>query len=98
MRGAGLGREIGREGSLLAPEALRRPTPSPGPYRCRVIRLGAPPPRRPSMNFRPWFCHVTVEGEQLSLTKQTGSERPAGYLWDDGPDRMVFVGAIALGR
>jgi hypothetical protein len=96
-RAAGFGRAIDREAGLLAPDAEVRAAPSPGPYRCRVIRLGAPPPRRAFEVFRPWFCHVSVEGEQLGLTKQTGSERPAGYLWDDGPDRMIFVGAIALG-
>jgi hypothetical protein len=96
-RGAGFARAVAREGSLLQPDAQVRSAPSPGPYRCRVIRLGAPPPQRAFATFPHWFCYVTVEGEQLGLTKQTGSERPAGYLWDDGPDRMIFVGAIALG-
>ena len=97
-RAAGFTRQIAAEGPLLAPEALRRGAPSPGPYRCRIIRLGAPRPGRAYASFAPYFCHITVEGEQLGLTKQTGSERPAGYMWDDGPDRMIFVGATALGN
>jgi hypothetical protein len=97
-RGAGFARQIAGEGTLLQAEALPRAAPSPGPYRCRIIRLGAPRPGRAYAKFAPYFCYVTVEGEQLGLTKQTGSERPAGFLWDDGSDRMIFVGAAALGN
>jgi hypothetical protein len=66
---------------------------------CRVIRLGSSKPRDPAFQaFKPFFCHVGVNGEQLSITKQTGSERPAGYLWDDADKkRMIFLGTLALG-
>jgi hypothetical protein len=97
-RDAGFVREIAEEGALLQPDALARGVPSPGPYRCRIVRLGAAGRGPAYVSFTPYFCHITVEGEQLGLTKQTGSERPAGYLWDDGPDRMIFVGAAALGN
>jgi hypothetical protein len=40
------------------------------------------------------------EGDRLSITKSEGSQRPAGYLWDDEPgrNRMIFLGALASGR
>ena len=95
-RGAGFSRRIAAAGALLAPAAaLGWAAPPPGPYRCRVTRLGAP--RRPYAASAPYFCHVVDEGALLSLTKQTGAERPGGYLWNDGGRRMVFTGSTALG-
>ena len=92
---AGFGRAIDLEGELLDPlAALPRAQLPPGPYRCRLVRLGAG--RRPFAAFPPFFCHVGAEeGGLSSFTKQTGSERPGGYLWPDGEDRMVFLGALA---
>jgi hypothetical protein len=91
----GVGRQARGEGRLLDPEAaLPKPAPSPGSYMCRVIRLGSAKPREPAYQaFKPFFCHVGVNGEQLSITKQTGTERPAGYLWEDADTkRMIFLG------
>jgi hypothetical protein len=98
---AGVGRQARREGTLLVPSAaLPKPAPSPGSYMCRLIRLGSARPRDPAFQaFKPFFCHVGVNEEQLSITKQTGSERPAGYLWDDtNKSRMIFLGTLALGN
>ncbi|HEX8402339.1 MAG TPA: DUF4893 domain-containing protein [Allosphingosinicella sp.] len=98
---ADAGRQAKGEGVLLDPAAaLARPAPSPGSYMCRLIRLGSAKPREPAFQaFKPFFCHVGVNGDQLSITKQTGSERPAGYLWDDiNKKRMVFLGSLALGN
>jgi hypothetical protein len=97
-RRAGFGRQIAAEGALLEPGSLARAAPSPGSYRCRIIRLGPSGRGRALQSFAPYFCHVGVEGDRLSLTKQSGSERPGGYLWDDGQDRMIFIGATALGN
>lgn len=97
---ADAGRQAASEGELLDPSAgLARPAPSPGSYMCRLVRLGSAKPRAPAFQaFKPFFCHVGVNGEQLSITKQTGSERPAGYLWDDADrKRMIFLGSLALG-
>ncbi|MDT9600802.1 DUF4893 domain-containing protein [Sphingosinicella rhizophila] len=94
------GRRIREEGALLDPDAaLQRPAPSPGSYMCRLIRLGADDRREPPFTaFRPFFCYVGVADNQLSITKQTGSQRPAGYLWeDDDPDRLIFLGSLAPG-
>ena len=99
-RRAGFSRQIQREGKLLVPTAgLPYPAPSPGSYMCRVVRLG-PHSRRTSgfASFNPYFCFVGAGEERLFLTKQTGTERPSGYLWDSGiPRSMVFLGSIAMG-
>ena len=49
--------------------------------------------------FKPFFCYVEVEGDLLTIVKQTGSQRPAGRLWEDErPDRLIFLGSLALGN
>ena len=92
--------EIRREGVLLRPRAaLPRPAPTPGSYNCRLIKLGkATPKSRSYESFKPFFCYVEVEDDLLTIVKQTGSQRPAGRLWeDDDPTRLVFLGSLALG-
>ena len=92
--------EVRREGVLLRPQAaLPRPAPTPGSYNCRLIKLGrATPKTRAYESFKPFFCYVEVEGDLLSIVKQTGSQRPAGRLWeDDDPNRLFFLGSLALG-
>ena len=96
----GFAGDIRREGALLEPRAaLPRPAPTPGSYNCRLIKLGKATPRAVAFErFKPFFCYVEVEDELLTIVKQTGSERPAGRLWeDDQPDRLVFLGSLALG-
>ena len=91
--------EIRKEGVLLKPRAaLPRPAPTPGSYNCRLIKLGqATPKTRAYESFKPFFCYVEVENDQLTIVKQTGSQRPAGRLWeDDNPERMIFLGTLAL--
>ena len=91
--------EIRKEGVLLKPQsALPRPAPTPGSYNCRLIKLGqAAPKSRAFESFKPFFCYVEVEGDLLTIVKQTGSQRPAGRLWeDDSPERLVFLGSLAL--
>ena len=98
-RAGGFARRIQNEGALLEPGAGRPwVSPSPGSYRCRRIRLGSPGRGGAMAVAGPFFCHMGDEGEQLSLTQQTGPERPGGYLWRDGDRRMVFIGALARGR
>ena len=92
--------EIAKEGKLLLPRsALPRPSPTPGSYNCRMIALGkATAKGKPLESFKPFFCYVEVEDDQLTIVKQTGSQRPAGRLWeDDDPNRMIFLGSLALG-
>lgn len=94
------GKSLREEGPLLDKgAALPRPAPSPGSYMCRLIRLGSTDRKEPAFAaYRPFFCYVGVDENQLSITKQTGSQRPAGYLWDDADlSRLVFLGSLAPG-
>ena len=89
------------EGDLLRSDAaLARPAPTPGSYNCRLLRLGRTDRRSPAVvRFKPFFCYVEVEQDLLTIVKQTGSERPAGRLWeDDLATRLVFLGSVALGN
>jgi hypothetical protein len=91
---------VRREGKLLLPgAALPRPEVTPGSYNCRLIKLGkATAKSKPIETFKPFFCYVEVEGDQLTIVKQTGSQRPSGRLWeDDDPKRLIFLGSLALG-
>ena len=80
---------------LKSNAALARPTPTPGSYSCRLVKLGGKPAFE---KFKPFFCYVEVDGNLLTIVKQTGSQRPAGRLWeDDNPTRLIFLGSLALG-
>jgi hypothetical protein len=94
-RRAGFGRAIADLGALLDPAAaLPRPDPPPGPYRCRVVRLGVGTGARAFAAYPAYFCHVAVDGTELAFTKQGGSELPAGYIWKEGETRSVFLGTM----
>jgi hypothetical protein len=93
--------DVRKEGKLLLPRAsLPRPAPTPGSYNCRLIKLGKATAKSKSFeSFKPFFCYVEVENDQLTIVKQTGSQRPAGRLWDDDDaKRLVFLGSLALGE
>lgn len=93
--------EIEAEGELLvARAALPRPAPTPGSYNCRMVKLGTVREGEPAFEkFKPFFCYIEVEDELLTIVKQTGSQRPAGRLWeDDRDDRLIFLGSLALGN
>lgn len=83
---------------LLNPELrLARPDPAPGPYRCRIVRLGpaaAAPARSRRSAARESFCFVSVVDDRLSLTMETATRPLGGYLWETNTrDRLVFLGA-----
>ena len=94
--------EVRKEGNLLLPRSsLPRPDPTPGSYNCRLIKLGKGTPKGKAFeSFKPFFCYVEVDEDGLlTIVKQTGSQRPAGRLWeDDDPNRLVFLGSLALGN
>jgi hypothetical protein len=87
------------EGALFHTDlALSDPAPPPGRYRCRVFKLGTTGAGGLPFVAYPYFdCRVGDEGEVLSLFKETGSQRPVGLLFPDGPSRMVFLGTLMLG-
>jgi hypothetical protein len=93
--------DVRAEGKLLLPRGgLPRPAPTPGSYNCRLITLGkATAKGKPFESFKPFFCYVLSDDDGvLTIVKQTGSQRPAGRLWeDDDAKRMVFLGSLALG-
>ncbi len=91
--------DVAEEGELLkANAALPRPAPTPGSYACRLVRVGRVTTRVKALErFKPFFCYVEAEGEQLTIVKQTGSQRPIGRLWeDDDGKRLIFLGSLAL--
>ena len=99
-RARGFRGAIAAEGDLLKPAAaLARPAPTPGSYNCRLIKIGNEKRGGPVFEkFKPFFCYVEVENNLLTIVKQTGSERPAGRLWeDDNPYRLIYLGSLALG-
>jgi hypothetical protein len=99
-RTAGFRDAIRAEGKLLEPNAAKpRPAPTPGSYSCRMVRLGREGKKGPAFQkFQPFFCYVEVEGQLFTIVKQTGSQRPAGRLWeDDISSRLIFLGTLALG-
>ena len=99
-RKAGFTAAIREEGALLKTDAaLPRPAPTPGSYYCRLVRLGSTGKGKPAFErFKPFFCYVEVEGDLLTIVKQTGSTRPAGRLWEDEDEsKLIFLGSLALG-
>lgn len=97
----GAGKRTIREGgALLDPAAaLERPEPTPGRYICRVWRLPAGPrATRGFITYRPFTCFIDVEDQLFVFTKEEGSERPAGRLWPATPNRLIFLGAMVLGK
>ena len=100
VRSRGSVRAVDAEGVLLRPTAgLPRPAPTPGPYSCRMIKLGTQTGRGTPFNaYKPFACYVEVENDLLTIVKQTGSQRPAGRLYaDTNANRLIFLGTLALG-
>src|SRR5690606_32769706 len=76
-------RSAAAEGALVAADAaLDHPELPPGSYACRVVRLGEGAGREQFRSFPSNFCYISADGDKiLSLTKQTGSDLPAGRLY-----------------
>ncbi|HEV2746904.1 MAG TPA: DUF4893 domain-containing protein [Allosphingosinicella sp.] len=98
-RSRGFTGAVADEAELLDPAAaLPRAAPPPGPYHCRVIKLGIQGKGEGAYRaFPPFFCYVEAEGPLLTIVKQTGSQRPAGRLYPATDQRLIFLGTLALG-
>lgn len=94
------GRHVSRlraEGPLLDPAAAQ-PLPAlpPGPYHCRLVRLGG---RAGYATYKPDICYVDGDEERQSFTKQDGTSLPGGWLYaDNDSKRLVFLGTNRLRR
>lgn len=88
---ARLRKRMADEGALLDPKAAQQlPAMPPGPYHCRLVRLGG---RAGFATFKPDFCYVDGDAQRQSFTKQDGENLPGGWLFDDGTTRQIFLGA-----
>ena len=98
-RAKGFGADIDREGVLLQPmAALPNPHLPAGDYRCRTIKVGAQGRGGLSYIAYGWFrCRVAPEQGLSSLTKLSGSQRPAGLIFPDNLKRQIFLGTLELG-
>lgn len=84
---------VAAQGMLLNPTAgLDAPTLSPGSYQCRLVRVGG---RRGVVSYKPDFCYIAVVDGKQSFTKQTGTQLPGGWLFDDDSGkRLIFLGTL----
>ena len=98
-RTAGHGAELTAEGALLEPDAaLPNPTPPPGLYRCRTLKLGSPENAGlPYVAYPAFRCRISADALGLRLVKESGSQRPVGRLFVDRDRRMIFLGTMQLG-
>lgn len=96
-RKSGHGDEIAREGKLLDPDsALGGPIPN-GPYRCRVIKLGAKSEGMLDYVAYPNFqCRIEPKGNMQTFAKVTGSQRQAGLIFPNDQLHQVFLGTLML--
>lgn len=84
--------KVAAEGPLLDPAAaLELPALPPGFYQCRLVRLGG---RQGFATYKPDFCFVDGNSRGVSLTKQTGTRLPGGWLHPDGKTRQIFLGTL----
>jgi hypothetical protein len=61
-----------------------------GDWRCRTVKLGENLP----LVVYGWFsCRVTDDGSGWQLEKLSGSQRTKGRFYDDGPNRLIYLGA-----
>ena len=99
-RQANFGSAIDEQGQLLDPgAALPRVTPTPGSYRCRLVKLGAAETGDPEfIAYQPFFCYIDFEEENFTIVKQTGTQRPSGRLYPLDDKALVFLGSLSLGN
>jgi hypothetical protein len=63
-----------------------------GEWRCRTIKMG----REAPVTVYGWFrCRITEDGVGFRLEKVTGSQRTAGYFYDESDTALVYLGALS---
>lgn len=98
-RAGGNADEVEREGLLLSPDAALGGPPIPnGPYRCRVIKIGAKQQGLLNYIAYPFFtCRISQDGGLQDFMKLTGSQRQVGKIFPGDSLRQVFLGTMVLG-
>jgi len=62
-----------------------------GEWRCRTIKAGGMSP----LVVYDWFkCRVSDDGAGWMLEKISGSQRTIGRFYDDGAQRMIYLGSF----
>jgi hypothetical protein len=96
VRANGYGSTLMQLGALVDPGAsLERAEPPPGPYHCRVVRLGSHNDSTHPLVADPWFmCRVdyTPRGD-LTFLRISGTTHTAGHLYPETDDRLIYLGA-----
>jgi hypothetical protein len=96
VRANGDASTLNQLGALVDPAAsLERAEPPPGPYHCRVVRLGSHSDSAHPLVAEPWFlCRVdyTPRGD-LTFVRISGTPRSAGHLYPEADDRLIYLGA-----
>ncbi|MFO1089973.1 MAG: DUF4893 domain-containing protein [Hyphomicrobiales bacterium] len=63
-----------------------------GAWRCRAIKLGRSVP----ITVYGWFrCRISEDGVGFRLEKLGGSQRTAGYFYDDTDTALIYAGALS---
>ena len=98
-RVGGHGAAILAEWPLLAPDAAIGGSTLPnGPYRCRIVKLGAQGAGMlPFVTYPAFPCRVRPEQGVQGFAKMSGSQRPVGLLFPNDQLRQVFLGTLVLG-
>jgi len=99
VRAAGKGAALDADPALFgADQALGTPTPPPGDYRCRWIKLGSAAASVAAFTAYPAErCQISLVGNATRFRMLDGVQRPRGLIYSDQADRDVFLGTIQLG-
>jgi hypothetical protein len=92
--------ELDALGSLAKPGGGLTPRvqPAPGEYRCRTYKLGGEAQGLPFVAYPYFKCAVELTpGGDLIVRKLDGSQRFEGKLYPERDNRLVYLGAAALG-
>lgn len=92
--------ELDALGALATPGGGLTPRvqPAPGQYRCRTYKLGGDAAGLPFVAYPYFKCAVELTpGGDLIVRKLDGSQRFEGKLYPERDNRLVYLGAAALG-